>query len=73
LRSQPGSGASAKALLFASIDRFSRTAMSIGASTLDLDEDQQRPASCHEIDLDSIGAYVPRDDAISSRLEESGG
>jgi hypothetical protein len=59
--------------LFAPIDRFGRTAMSIGVSTLDLDEDQQRPAPRHQIDLDAIRAHVPRDDAIASRLEEAGG
>ncbi len=43
------------------------------ASALDLDEDEHRPATDDQIDLDATGADVARDDAISSRFEKLGG
>ena len=42
------------------------------ASALDLDEREHRAATHDQIDLDTVGADVARDDAIPSRFEESG-
>ena len=80
---QPGVCATANSLLFASIDGFRGEAMirhdaitpGVLSQTpaLDLDEDEHRATAHDQIDLDSRGADVARDDAISSRFEKSGG
>lgn len=41
-------------------------------STLDLHEDEHRPVSHDQIDLDAVGTDVARDDAIPSCLEKTG-
>lgn len=73
VRGQPGMRTAPQSTLLAFVDRLRCMAMSAGAPTLDLDENEQSPATRDQVDLDAICSDVARDDAISSGLEESGG